>query len=91
MRVNPEPHGLSSNADWNLLAADDHHVSLRLDYPGTSDIQFLTRRVSADPDALDLELEIRARRPTRLPIGLHLLAASGIRVNLAVQAFSARA
>jgi hypothetical protein len=73
MRVNPEPHGLSSDADWNLLAADDHHVSLRLDYPATSDIQFLTRRVSADRDApaLDLEFEIRARRPTRLPIGLH--------------------
>jgi hypothetical protein len=73
MRVNPQPHGLSSDAAWDLLASDAHHVSLRLDYPATSDIQFLTRRVSADPGApaLDLELEIRARRPTRLPIGLH--------------------
>ena len=72
-QVNPQPHGLSSDAPWNLVAADARQIALRLDYPRESDIDFLTRNVRADADApaLDFELAIHVRRPTRQPIGLH--------------------
>ena len=72
-RVNPEPHGLSSDASWTLMRADSHEIVLRLDYPASSDIDHLTRRVRAidDAPALELELTVHARRPTRQPIGLH--------------------
>ncbi len=48
-------------------------VELRLRYPEGDDIEYLTRRLTAvqDAPALDLELTIHARRPTRQPVGLH--------------------
>ena len=48
-------------------------MSLRLTYPAQDDIEYLTRRIAVVPDApaLDLELTIHARRPTRQPVGLH--------------------
>jgi hypothetical protein len=72
-QVNASPHGLSSDAAWNLISADATHVSLRLAYPDDDDIEFLTRRIAVVPDApaLDLELAIHVRRPTRQPLGLH--------------------
>jgi hypothetical protein len=72
-RVNSAPHGHSSDAIWELITADATHVSLRLPYPAGDDIDYLTRRVAIAPDApaLDLELTINVRRPTRQPVGLH--------------------
>ena len=72
-RVNPAAHGHSSNLDWECLSADASQVILRLRYPQDEDIEYLTRRLSvvADAPAIDVELVIHARRPTRQPVGLH--------------------
>ena len=71
--VNPAPHGWSSDLPWDLVRSDASQVMLRLNYPDTDDIDYLTRAVTVAPDApaIELELVIHARRATRLPIGLH--------------------
>jgi hypothetical protein len=72
-RVNPKPHGHSADWPWDLISADSTHIELQLRYPADDDIDFLRRRLSvvADAPAIDLELAVHARRPTRQPIGLH--------------------
>jgi hypothetical protein len=72
-RINPAPHGHSSNDVWDLITADASEVVMRLHYPSDDDIEQVTRRITAVPDApaLDMELVIHARRPTRQPVGLH--------------------
>ncbi len=72
-RINPVPHGHSSNLTWDLMSADATHVALSLRYPWDDDIDFLTRclTVVTDAPAVDLELTIHARRPTSQPVGLH--------------------
>ena len=71
--INPAAHGHSSNLAWELQAADDAHIALRLNYPADDDIEHLVRRftVVKDAPALDVDLTIHARRATRQPIGLH--------------------
>ena len=48
-------------------------ITLTCDYPETHPIRRLTRIITADPaaPALDITLTVEARRPCRLPIGLH--------------------
>lgn len=72
-RFNQVPHGYGADVDWQLSAADSRSIVIRADYPADDDIAFLTRRITADGQgpALDLELTIHARRPTRQPVGLH--------------------
>lgn len=67
------PHGHSSNADWVFTDLAPDHISLTCDYPDTHPIRRLTRTIAADPKApaLDITLTVEARRPCRLPIGLH--------------------
>jgi hypothetical protein len=71
-------HGFSSNVDWqwSRLTADD--VELVCRYPEEHDIEELVRRVTPVRDcaAVDIELTVKARRRTRLPIGLHFTFAS---------------
>lgn len=71
--VNRAPHGDSSNLNWETISGDASQVLMRLAYPADDDVEFLTRRICVVPDrpALDLELTIHVRRPTRQPIGLH--------------------
>jgi len=66
-------HGHSSNVDWVFTHVSPTVVEMVCDYPETHPIRRLTRRVAADPDApaLEITLEVEARRPCRLPIGLH--------------------
>jgi hypothetical protein len=88
-RVNPVPHGHSSDLTWDLISADASQVALRLQYPADDDIDFLTRRlvVVTSRPALDLELTIHARRPTRQPVGLHpILRLPEWPAQLAIQA-----
>lgn len=66
-------HGHGANHDWQWLAGPRNELHLRCVYPEDHDIDHLVRRVrprSGEP-AIDIDLEIHARRPTRLPIGLH--------------------
>jgi hypothetical protein len=67
------PHGPSSNAEWEFTNLSVSSVEMRCDYPGDHPIRRLIRTISADPGApaLDLSLTVEARRPCRLPFGLH--------------------
>jgi hypothetical protein len=59
--------------DWDWSKITPEEIELTCHYPEESDIEKLVRRVVPVPDraAVDLELLIKARRRTRLPIGLH--------------------
>lgn len=67
------PHGHSSNAEWVFTKVDPDRLTLTCDYPDAHPIRRLTRTIAADPQApaLDITLNVEARRPCRLPIGLH--------------------
>lgn len=67
------PHGHSSNVHWEWGACDDRQITLECHYPENHPIRMLRRRIVPDPNAaaVDLTLEIDARRPCHLPIGLH--------------------
>lgn len=67
------PHGQSSNVHWDWGACDDRQITMECHYPENHPIRLLRRRIVPDPNAaaVDLTLEIEARRPCRLPIGLH--------------------
>lgn len=71
--VNRDPHGYSAGNEWECIVADAYQVTLRLQYPTDDDIAYLIRRVSVvrNAPALDFELTIHVRRPTRQPVGLH--------------------
>jgi hypothetical protein len=66
-------HGYSSNVDWRWSKIAPGEIELTCRYPEESDIEELVRRVRPVPDraAVDLELIVKARRRTRLPVGLH--------------------
>jgi hypothetical protein len=71
--VNPVQHGPSADADWKCVSHDSSQIQLRLSYPIAHDVDYLTRSIRVVPDAaaLEFELTIHARRPTRQPVGLH--------------------
>jgi hypothetical protein len=66
-------HGYGSNADWYFTQLSTSELELMCVYPDHDDIESLTRRIRAIPNApaIELSLTVRARRLTRLPIGLH--------------------
>ncbi|OCP00551.1 MULTISPECIES: hypothetical protein [unclassified Ensifer] len=67
------PHGQGSNAHWTWGDCDDRRITMQCHYPEEHPIRLLRRRIVPDPHAaaVDITLEIEARRPCRLPIGLH--------------------
>jgi hypothetical protein len=67
------PHGHGSNIHWAWGACDDRQITLECHYPDTHPIRLLRREIVPDPSAaaIDITLEIEARRSCRLPIGLH--------------------
>ncbi len=67
------PHGHSSNAEWVFTTVDAKSIEMVCDYPETHPIRRLIRTITGDPKApaLDITLTVEARRPCRLPIGLH--------------------
>lgn len=67
------PHGHSSNVDWDFLPPSTATVELTCAYPDSHPIKALHRSVRPDPAAaaLDFTLTVEARRPCRLPFGLH--------------------
>ncbi len=73
----PEPdeeaHGYSSNHAWNWLDGDDGSLALTLAYPKASPVARVERKLTPDPSApaVDIELSVAVRRACRLPIGLH--------------------
>jgi hypothetical protein len=67
------PHGHSSNVDWDFDATDPDVIALTCTYPDSHPIKALNRSVRPDPEAaaIDVTLTVEARRPCRLPFGLH--------------------
>ncbi|WDZ79981.1 hypothetical protein PWG15_31660 (plasmid) [Ensifer adhaerens] len=67
------PHGHGSNTHWDWRACDDGQITMECHYPDHHPIRRLRRRIVPDQGAaaIDLTLEVEARRPCRLPIGLH--------------------
>jgi hypothetical protein len=68
-----DPHGFGSNVNWSWTTVTPYEVELSCRYPENDDIEELVRRITPVPDraAVDLELVVKARRRTRLPVGLH--------------------
>jgi hypothetical protein len=66
-------HGYAANHRWQCLHADAGRVHLAIDYPAESPVARIERVIAADPGsaAIDISLTVWARRPARLPIGLH--------------------
>jgi hypothetical protein len=67
------PHGHSSNVDWQFLPSGPGAIEMLCTYPDSHPIKALRRTIRPDPGAaaLDFTLTVEARRPCRLPIGLH--------------------
>lgn len=67
------PHGHSSNVHWDWRTCDDRQITMECHYPDHHPVRLLRRWIVPDPGAaaIDITLEIEARRPCRLPIGLH--------------------
>ncbi|WP_018387529.1 hypothetical protein [Ancylobacter sp. FA202] len=72
-RRNDPAHGLAANAVWTVEEHRADRLRLTLDYPAAHAVRRLTRVLTVSPEApaLDLELIVDVRRPTRLPLGLH--------------------
>jgi hypothetical protein len=66
-------HGPSADQEWALIDFTSSQIELRIDYPDDHDIRYITRRIRVDPKrpALAIQAVVYARRPTRLPLGLH--------------------
>lgn len=71
--VDADAHGFGSNHDWTIAADDPSRLELAIDYPQSHPIARLERRITPDPAAaaIDLELTVIPRRDCDLPIGLH--------------------
>lgn len=69
----PYLHGFGSNVKWDWTKVTPHEVELSCRYPPNDDIEELVRRITPVPDraAVDLQLLVKPRRRTRLPVGLH--------------------
>src|SRR5262249_8424052 len=68
-----EPHGRSSNADWQLGALSEDRIEIVLEYPNPHPVRVLRRTICASQTRPELEmtLQIDVRAECELPIGLH--------------------
>lgn len=66
-------HGYCSMADWRLVDRDELSIEIAIDYPASSAIRRLTRRITADATGpnLSFALTIESRRAVSRPIGVH--------------------
>jgi len=66
-------HGYSCVAEWHLIERDATSLTLAIEYPQTSPIGRVTRRVRIDPGkpAFEVGMTIEARRDCRRPAGFH--------------------
>jgi hypothetical protein len=66
-------HGYCANADWSLNSDSDQELTIELEYPPNSCIERVTRTVRPVPGepALEIFVEIIARRVCARPIGFH--------------------
>ncbi|MCS0580367.1 hypothetical protein NX784_02050 [Massilia pinisoli] len=66
-------HGYAANHHWRCVSATGARIHLAIDYPAGSPIEYMEREIAADPHApaVDIVLRVWARRPARVPAGLH--------------------
>jgi len=66
-------HGYASHHRWQWLASDALSLALHIEMPPGHPVQRLARtvRAVADAPALEITLQIDARKPCRLPVALH--------------------
>jgi hypothetical protein len=66
-------HGYAANHHWRCVSATGQRIHLAIDYPPGSPIEHIEREIAADPHApaVDITLRVWARRPARVPAGLH--------------------
>lgn len=71
--IEVHPHGLSSNAEWQVSAFTPDQIELALEYPTPHPVKELRRTIhaSATRPSLEIRLQIEARVDCELPIGLH--------------------
>jgi hypothetical protein len=65
------PHGYGAHHDWYLVSKSDEDLVIAVDYPESSPINRLVRRIAALPDGIEVSVRIEARRRCRRPVGLH--------------------
>jgi hypothetical protein len=66
-------HGYGANVDWRLVSQTGEALVIAVDYPSESPVAGLTRTIRPVPGqpAIDVSVEIHARRPCRQPFGFH--------------------
>lgn len=66
-------HGYGTVADWRLVRIDEHSIEIEVEYPHTSAIKRLVRKITADKNGpnLTFSLTVEARSVVARPIGLH--------------------
>lgn len=66
-------HGFGAAGEWKLIRKDDLSIEIAIDYPATSPIRRMARKVMADKDGpgLGFQLCIEVRKPVSRPIGVH--------------------
>lgn len=75
--ADPVKHGYGTDNFWHLVAADKQNAHVTIDYPEGHAVARLERTIALSDDLprADLTLTIHARRPARLPVGLHPILA----------------
>ena len=79
-------HGFAANHEWQRLAQDEFSLTIGIDLPETEAIAHLSQTIRVDPNAAALEvtLQVAARREITLPFALHptfaVPAAGGVEV-----------
>ncbi len=69
-----EPHGFSSNNNWDLIDLQSHHAEFQIIYPEKDLVNFLKRKISVsddEPNKISCTLQINVKEDCELPIGLH--------------------
>lgn len=70
---NDFPHGYAAHHQWTVIQKKDDFVELQINYPKTSDIEYLKRKIFLDKNRakIHFELEIKTINTVSIPIGLH--------------------
>ena len=69
-----EPHGYSSNKNWELIEKKSNKLEFKIHYPENDLVNFLVRTIQVkddDPNKIFCTLQIHVKEDCELPIGLH--------------------
>lgn len=65
-----DTHGYCANHEWSLVDRSEERVTASIEYPDGHPLARVEKTVTAG-DALDVELRVFARHPTRVSVGVH--------------------